>query len=118
MSNSYKNAFYAPTGTSAEIIYTCPAQTTTIFQTLQLTNISGNKNVTVSITDQSAGPLNYIISYMEMSGPTISNLLKGSIVLEEGDELNIATSVTSGISGTASLLETTRVYIAETGGPS
>jgi hypothetical protein len=39
-------------------------------------------------------------------------LLKGSVVLEELDELRIATSVTSGISGTTALLEVSRVYIA------
>ena len=43
-------------------------------------------------------------------------MLKGSVVLEESDELRIETSVTSGISGTAALLETSGIYIADSGG--
>ena len=116
MANKYKNAFYTPSGANTEdTVYTCPAQTTTIFQTLQLTNISGNKNVTVRINDFSSGT-GFIIAYAEITGPTICNVLKGSIVLEEQDTLTIETTATSGISGTSALLETTRVYIAETGG--
>jgi hypothetical protein len=38
------------------------------------------------------------------------------VVLEESDELRIETSDTSGISGTAALLEVSRVYIADSGG--
>ena len=118
MANKYKNAFYTPSGTNTQdLVYTCPDQTRAIFQTLQLTNISGSKNVTVRITDFSAST-SYIIAYAEITGPTICNVLKGSIVLEELDTLTIETTATSGISGTAALLETTRVYIAETGGPS
>tara|TARA_B100002019_G_C21194689_1_gene560739 strand:- start:461 stop:817 length:357 start_codon:yes stop_codon:yes gene_type:complete len=118
MANKYKNAFYTPSGTNTQdLIYTCPDQTRSIFQTIQLTNISGSKNVTVRITDFSAST-SYVIAYVEITGPTIVNVLKGSIVLEELDTLTIETTATSGISGTAALLETTRVYIAETGGPS
>ena len=47
------------------------------------------------------------------NGPEIiENVLEHSF---EGDILTIETSATSGISGTAALLETTRVYIADTG---
>ena len=116
MSNKYKNAFYTPTGAgSQDIVYTCPNETTTIFQTLQLTNISGNKNVTVRVTDSSASTT-FVIAYVEMTGPLIINVLKGSIVLEELDTLTIETTAASGISGTAALLETTRVYVADAGG--
>lgn len=113
MSNKYKNAFYTPSAINTEdVVYACPAQTTTIFQTLQLTNTSGSKNVTVRINDFSSNT-GFIIAYAEITGPTICNLLKGSIVLEEQDTLTIETTATSGISGTSALLETTRVYIAE-----
>ena len=118
MANKYKNAFYTPSGANTEdTVYTCPEETTAVFQTLQLTNTSGSKNVTVRISDASA-LTSYIIAYAEISGPTICNVLKGSIVLEEGDTLTIETTATSGISGTAALLETTRVYIVDSGGPS
>ena len=116
MSNKYKNAYYTPSAINTQdVVYICPNQTTTIFQTLQLTNISGNKNVTVRITDSSAST-SFVIAYVEMTGPLIINVLKGSIVLEEQDRLTIETTATSGISGASALLETTRVYIAE-GGP-
>jgi len=115
MANVYKNAFYAPTTTLAETIYTCPSEARAIFQTVQITNESGNKVVKVYIYDNSAST-QYLIAYANITGPTICNLLKGSVVLEEGDELRIETSVTSGISGTTALLEVSRVYIAEVGG--
>jgi len=115
MANTYKNAFYAPTTTSAETIYTCPSEARAIFQTLQITNESGGKIVKAYIYDSSA-TTQYLIAYADISGPTICNLLKGSVVLEEGDELKIETSVTSGISGTAALLEVSRVYLASNAG--
>jgi len=115
MANTYKNAFYAPTTTSAETIYTCPSEARAIFQTLQITNESGGKIVKAYIYDSSA-TTQYLIAYADISGPTICNLLKGSVVLEEGDELRIETSVTSGISGTAALLEVSRVYLASNAG--
>ena len=115
MANVYKNAFYAPTTTLAETIYTCPSEARAIFQTVQITNESGNKVVKVYIYDNSAST-QYLIAYANITGPTICNLLKGSVVLEENDELRIETSVTSGISGTTALLEVSRVYIAEVGG--
>jgi hypothetical protein len=37
------------------------------------------------------------------------------VVLEESDELRIETTDISGISGTAALLEASRVYIADAG---
>ena len=116
MANVYKNAFYAPISPGLpETIYTCPSEARAIFQTVQITNESGNKVVKVYIYDNSAST-QYLIAYANITGPTICNLLKGSVVLEEGDELRIETSVTSGISGTTALLEVSRVYIAEVGG--
>jgi len=116
MANVYKNAFYAPISPGLpETIYTCPSEARAIFQTVQITNESGSKVVKVYIYDNSAST-QYLIAYADISGPTICNLLKGSVVLEEGDELRIETSVTSGISGTTALLEVSRVYIAEVGG--
>ena len=114
MANVYKNAFYAPTLTSPETIYTCPTEARAIFQTIQLTNTGGSKIVKVYIYDNSAST-SYLIAYADITGPTICNLLKGSVVLEESDELRIETSNISGISGTAALLEVSRVYIADSG---
>ncbi len=107
MANIYKNAFYDPTGTSAETVYTVPSNARAIVQNIQLTNESGSKVAKVSVTDSSAST-DYQVAYANISGPTICNVAKGPVVLEENDVLKIETSVTSGISGIISILEINR----------
>ena len=107
MANIYKNAFYDPTGTSAETVYTVPSNARAIVQNIQLTNESGSKIIKVSVTDSSAST-DYQIAYESSTGPTISNVAKGPVVLEENDVLKIESSVTSGISGIISILEINR----------
>ena len=107
MANIYKNAFYDPTGTSAETVYTVPSNARAIVQNIQLTNESGSKVAKVSITDSSA-TTDYQIAYADITGPTICNVAKGPVILEENDILKIETSVTSGISGIISILEINR----------
>jgi hypothetical protein len=107
MANVYKNAFYDPTGTSAETVYTVPSNARAIVQNIQLTNESGSKVAKVSITDSSA-TTDYQIAYADITGPTICNVAKGPVVLEENDVLKIESSVTSGISGIISILEINR----------
>ena len=56
MANAYVNGFYTPTqANTPETVFTCPDETTTIFQTLQLVNVSGSKNVSVFILDFNTG---------------------------------------------------------------
>ena len=107
MANIYKNAFYDPTGTSAETVYTVPSNARAIIQNIQLTNESGSKVAKVSVTDSSAST-DYQISYADITGPTICNVAKGPVILEENDVLKIESSVTSGISGIISILEINR----------
>ena len=107
MANIYKNAFYDPTGTSAETVYTVPSNARAIVQNIQLTNESGSKIAKVSVTDSSAST-DYQVAYANISGPTICNVAKGPVVLEENDILKIESSVTSGISGIISILEINR----------
>ena len=107
MANVYKNAFYDPTGTSAETVYTVPSNARAIIQNIQLTNESGSKVAKVSVTDSSAST-DYQIAYADITGPTICNVAKGPVVLEENDVLKIESSVTSGISGIISILEINR----------
>jgi hypothetical protein len=107
MANIYKNAFYDPTTTSAETVYTVPSNARAIIQNIQLTNESGNKIAKASVTDSSA-TTDYQIAYASISGPTICNVAKGPVVLEENDVLKIESSVTSGISGIISILEINR----------
>ena len=107
MANIYKNAFYDPSTTAAETVYTVPSDSRAIIQNIQLTNESGSKIAKVSVTDSSAST-DYQISYADISGPTICNVAKGPVILEENDVLKIETSVTSGISGIISILEINR----------
>ena len=107
MANIYKNEFYDPTTTSAETVYTVPSNARAIIQNIQLTNESGNKIAKVSVTDSSA-TTDYQIAYADITGPTICNVAKGPVVLEENDVLKIESSVTSGISGIVSILEINR----------
>jgi hypothetical protein len=107
MANIYKNAFYDPTGTTAETVYTVPSNARAIIQNIQITNESGSKVVKSSVTDSSA-TTDYQIAYADISGPTICNIAKGPVVLEENDVLKIESSVTSGISGIISILEINR----------
>ena len=107
MANIYKNAFYDPATTAAETVYTVPTNARAIIQNIQLTNESGTKVAKVSVTDSSA-TTDYQIAYADISGPTICNVAKGPVVLEENDVLKIESSVTSGISGIISILEINR----------
>ena len=107
MANIYKNAFYDPTSTSAETVYTVPSNARAIVQNIQLTNESGSKVVKSSVTDSSAST-DYQIAYADISGPTICNIAKGPVILEENDILKIESSVTSGISGIISIPEINR----------
>ena len=107
MANIYKNEFYDPTTTAAETVYTVPSNARAIVQNIQLTNESGSKIAKVSVTDTSS-TTDYQIAYANISGPTICNVAKGPVVLEENDVLKIESSVTSGISGIISILEINR----------
>ena len=107
MANIYKNAFYDPSTTAAETVYTVPSDSRAIIQNIHITNESGSKVVKSSVTDSSAST-DYQIAYADISGPTICNIAKGPVILEENDILKIESSVTSGISGIISILEINR----------
>jgi hypothetical protein len=104
MANTYKNAFYDPTVTTAVTVYTVPANTTALVKNIQLTNEGGSRVVKVLVTDTSAST-DYQIAYASISGATICNLAKAPIVLEAGDILKIQTTDTTGISAVISYLE-------------
>jgi hypothetical protein len=107
MANIYKNAFFDPSDTNAVSVYTVPSDSRAIVQNIQITNESGTKVAKVSVTDSSAST-DYQIAYASITGPTICNVAKGPVVLEENDVLKIETSVTAGISAVVSILEINR----------
>ena len=107
MANFYKNALYAPTTTNTVTVYSCPSNSRAIIQNIQLTNESGSKNVKVLVTDYSTST-NVQIAYAAVSGPTICNLAKGPIILEESDILSMQTSNVSTVTAIVSILEINR----------
>ena len=107
MANIYKNAFYDPTSTAQSTVYTCNSTARAIIQNIQITNTGGSKVVQTSIYDNSASTT-YLIAYANISGPTICNVAKGPIILEENDSLLLDTTDTTGISATISILEVNR----------
>jgi hypothetical protein len=107
MANFYKNAFYDPTVTTAVTTYTCPSNANAIIQNIQVTNESGSKVVKTHVTDSSAST-SFVVAYASVTGPTICNLAKGPLILEDNDSIALETSDTSGISATLSILEISR----------
>lgn len=107
MSNVYKNTFYDPTSTAQSTVYTCNSTARAIIQNIQITNTGGSKVVQTSIYDNSASTT-YLIAYANITGPTICNVAKGPIILEENDSLLLDTTDTTGISATISILEVNR----------
>ena len=107
MANFYKNSFYDPTVTTAVTTYTCPSNANAIIQNVQVTNSSGSKTFKVHITDNSA-TTSYIVAHAAITGPTICNIAKGPIILEESDSISLESTDTSAISATLALLEISR----------
>ena len=107
MANIYKNSFYSPTTVAGTTVYTCNATARAVIQNIQITNSSGNKIVQASIYDNSASTT-YLISYANITGPTICNIAKGPIILEENDSLILESSSTTNVNGVISILEINR----------
>ena len=107
MANIYKNAFFDPANTSPVSVYTVPSDSRAIVQNIQVTIESGTKIVKATVTDSSA-TTDYQIAYPSITGPNISNIANGPIVLEENDILKIESSDISGISAIISILEINR----------
>jgi hypothetical protein len=107
MANFYKNAFYDPTVTTAVVVYTCPSNANAIIQNIQVTNESGSKILKASINDDSVSTI-FQIAYASITGPTICNIAKGPVILEENDTIRLETSNVSGISATVAILEINR----------
>ena len=92
MANYYKNAFYAPTTTAVTSVYTAPSNARAIIQNIQATSSGGTKILQASITDSSTTSTT-LIAYASITGPTICNIAKGPIILEESDVLKMECSL-------------------------
>ena len=108
MANFYKNAFYTGTTTNAVSVYTTPSNARAIIQNIQVTNEGGSKIVKAKINDASDSNTSNQVAYASISGPTICNIAKGPIVLEESDVLTLETNDTTNITAVVSILEISR----------
>ena len=107
MANIYKNAFYGGTTTVAVTVYTTPSNARGIIQNIQVTNESGNKIVKAKINDASDSNTSNLVAYASITGPTICNIAKGPIILEESDSLTLETD-TVNVKAVVSILEISR----------
>jgi len=108
MANIYKNAFFSGTTTAAVTVYTAPANGRGIVQNIQVTSSGGNKIVQAKINDSSNSNTSNLVAYASITGPTICNIAKGPIILEENDSLTLETNTTTNIKAVCSILEISR----------
>ena len=108
MANIYKNAFFTGTTTNAVTVYTAPVNGRGIVQNIQVTNEAGSKVVKAKINDSSDSNTSNLIAYASITGPTICNIAKGPIILEENDALTLETSDTTNVTAVCSILEISR----------
>ena len=113
MANFYKNAFYDPSTTDAVTLYTCPTNANAIIQNIQITNTGGSAIVRAYVFDSSNSNTATQIAYANISGPTICNIAKGPIILEESDTLVLSSTSNTTVSGTVSILEVNRGLIQQ-----
>jgi len=107
MANIYKNSFYDPTSTANVTVYSAPSNARAIIQNIQVTNEGGSK-VVKAIIDDASTSTNFQVAYASISGPTICNIAKGPIILEESDSIILNTTDTTAVSAVLSILEISR----------
>jgi len=108
MANFYRNAFFDGTTTAAVSVYTAPTNARAIIQNIQVTNQGGSRVVQAKINDASNSLTSNLIAYASITGPTICNIAKGPIILEESDVLTLETNDTTNVTAVVSILEISR----------
>ena len=108
MANIYKNAFFDPADTANTVVYAPNTETRAIIQNIQITNTGGSAIVQAYVFDFSNSNTATLVAYASISGPTICNIAKGPIVLEESDTLVLSSTSNTSVSGTVSILEVNR----------
>ena len=107
MAETFKN-FKGAMGTSAEVVYTCPAATTAIVLTIQVTNIDGVNEADASVlwadaSDSAAET--YLIKAAPVPAGSALGVLSGKLVLEAGDTIKALASATGDLVVSGSVLE-------------
>jgi hypothetical protein len=106
MANTYKNAAVVMTSTGATDLYSCPANTRAIVQSVNVANIDGSdRYVTVTWFDSSTAQ-NYTLLYNGLiPAGTALNALDVPLVLEPGDIVRVQASAANTLHATASILQ-------------
>ena len=105
MANTFKNAGIL-VGTTRTLLYTCPAATQTIVNSLYISNIDGTNDATVTIEITVDGGTTYRHIGKNISVPAASTIiLDKPLNLEAGDLLGITASATGDIEAVCSILE-------------
>ena len=107
MAETFKN-FKGAIGTSAEVVYTCPAATTAIVLTIQITNIDGVNEADASVSWIDSSDSNaetYLIKAVPVPAGSALGMLSGKLVLEAGDSIKALASADSDLVISGSVLE-------------
>ena len=109
MANTYKNAQLNLTTTSRTTLYTCPAATTGLVNTLHISNVDGTDDfsIDVEVYDSSAATYYYILYQGVVPPGAALNALDKPIVLEASDSIPMTASAVSGLHTIGSIMEIT-----------
>ncbi len=106
MANTYKNAAVVLTTTAATDLYTTPANTRAIVQSVNVANVDGSdRYVTVTWYDSSVGSSYTLLYNGFVPAGTSLNALDTPLVLEAGDILRVQASASNTLHATASVLQ-------------
>jgi len=103
MSTLYKSELFDLTTTNKTTVYTCPAETESIFKNVQAHN-HGSGNVVVQLF-VSRGGTDYEVAHHTLASNSSKNLLDGTIVLEAADILKLQAGAANDVQGMASYME-------------
>jgi len=109
MANTLKNVVTNGVGTSEATLYTVPASTTTILIGLTMANTLANDqiNVSVSVTDTSAGTTAYIVKNATIApgGALVPVGGEQKVILETTDVVKVQSSAATSLDVIASVVE-------------
>ena len=105
MPNNYTNAKVDLTTTTATVLYTAPAATTSLVKSILVSEDTGNADtITVTITDAAAAVYS-LFKVLAIASNTTVELLSEPIVVKENETLKVTADTANRLHVVASLLE-------------
>ena len=110
MANIYKSVVFELDSTNVTTIYTCPADSTALVKSIQVSSHDGASGVNCDAYVRKSGTTDDVrIAKVEINdNPRFHNLAKGIVILEGGDILKLKADNADDLSGIVSILETNR----------